>query len=182
MKLRKDNIKYLYLLIIFIISFLLGKQCSNNSSKTNYKPITDTLILHKVDTIKSKDTIVKYAFKLKYKIDTLYQGVFIDSTNCNLTKLYEDSIITNNYNLYKKSYIKGLLINDTIGVKLKVPLKIIDSTKIYITKHDTVYKPNIWSIKAGMLVSPNTLAPSIDYTKNKITTLHLTNITTKQYL
>ena len=89
MKLRKDNIKYLYLLIIFIISFLLGKQCSNNSSKTNYKPITDTLILHKVDTIKSKDTIVKYAFKLKYKIDTLYQGVFIDSTNCNLTKLYE---------------------------------------------------------------------------------------------
>lgn len=163
-----NNTKYMFYGIILLSVFLLGKQC-NSTSKKHLNTITDTLIVHKTDTIKQRDTIIKMALNLKYKVihDTVYK--ILDSTECNTLKLYQDSLITKEYDIYRKALVQGNLLYDTTGIRLKVPTMIIDSIFMTIKKDSLIFKPNKWDLKVGILAGYNTLSPTIDFTKGRIT-------------
>lgn len=165
------NIGKIFLGIVAIALFLFGYQCGrdNNTLKTNSKTITDTLLVTKVDTIKPLPEIKWYALKPIIKIDTIIKSIYLDSTECNRIYVYEDTIKTKDYDLYRKSYVQGKLRFDTTGVKLKIPLIINNTTTVSINNHDTIIKSNKWDIKVGILAGFNTLAPTIDYTKNRTT-------------
>lgn len=166
----KDNLLLIFAIIIMVSIFLLGKQCgSSNTFKNDLQPIRDTLIVTKVDTIHSKDTVLKYALKLKFKVDTVIKPIYLDSTECNRIYVYEDSISTKDYTLYRKSHVQGRLRYDTTGVKLKVPLLVINSTTVTIKDSIFVDKPYKYEIHTGVVASPKFLAPTIDLSINKIT-------------
>lgn len=168
-----QNLGKILVIILLIIVFLLGHQCGNKIwSKNDFKTHIDTTIVHTTDTIFSKDTVLKYAFKPgKIKRDTITKIIYLDSTQCNRIYIYQDSIITKDYNIYSKKHIQGILRYDTIGVKLKVPLRIYDTTKITIKKDSLIFRQDKYQIHVGLLASTKMLAPSIDLSINKCTYL-----------
>ena len=55
---KEKMVKWFFVGFSILLIFLLGRNCGNISNIQN-KPITDTLILHKVDTIRDTTTIFK---------------------------------------------------------------------------------------------------------------------------
>lgn len=168
----KNNLTLIFSGLLIILMFFLGYQCGNSkySPKTDSKTITDTLTVVKSYTVYPKDTTLKFNLnKSKPKLDTIIKIVYLDSSECNRVYIYEDSIITKDYNVYSKAHIQGILRYDTIGVKLKVPLRIIDSVKTVIHKDSLIFKPYKYELHVGILASPNMLAPTLDLSINKST-------------
>lgn len=164
----KENISLIFTILIICIVFWFGRSCGKAIiPKTNLEPNTDTFISHKVDTIWARDTVLKYALKLKYKHDTIIKPIYLDSTECNRVYVYEDTIRTKEYDLYRKSHVQGKLRYDTTGVKLKVPIMIKDCT--VVKKDSLIFKPNKYEIHAGLVASPVSLYPIIEMSVDKNT-------------
>jgi hypothetical protein len=167
-----QNIGKIFLGIIIIAVFILGYQCGNNknTSKTQLEAHTDTLIVHTTDTIFPKDTIVRFKIKpIKGKIDTLYKIVYLDSGACNRVYVYNDSIKTKDYDIYSKAHVQGLFRELDLDVRLKVPLRIYDTTKITIKDSIFITKSPKYQIYTGIIATPKMLAPTIDLSINKCT-------------
>lgn len=166
-KLILDKIELICAIIIIAIIFYLGKQCG--SSKTN-KILPDKVvtITNYRDTIFPKDTFIVYKLKPSKPIhDTVEKPIYLDSTQCNRIYVYSDSVKTKEYDIYSKAHIQGILRNLNLKVKLKVPLKIHDST---IVKIDSlIYKPYKYEIHTGIIITPKIIAPMIDLSIDKCT-------------
>lgn len=164
-----QNIGKIFLGIIAIALFIFGYQCGSSKtiSKNDSKTHTDTFIVHTTDTVKPDPKIVYYASKPKIRIDTIIKPVYLDSGACNRIYVYEDTIRTKDYDLYRKSYIQGKLRFDTTGVKLKVPLMVTNSTTVTIKKDSIISHPYKYEIHAGILATPKMLAPMLELSIDK---------------
>lgn len=171
MKNIRQNIDVICLVIIITIIFLLGRSCgSNNTSKTDLQTHTDTLIVHKTDTIidTTKVFIFKY-IKPKTK-DSL--KVILDSSlfkGLSYKRMYNSEFRDSNIVINGVDSTIGYLISKQIRYKLLVPLRIYDSTTINITKDTFIYKPYKYEIHAGVIVGTKLLSPTIDLSINRST-------------
>lgn len=163
------NIGKIFLGIIAISLFIFGYKCGsdNINPKTDSKTIVDTFIVKTTDTIKPEPKVLWYPSKPKIRIDTVIKPVYLDSNECNRIYIYEDTIRTKDYDLYRKSHVQGRLIFDTMGVKLKVPLMIVNSTTVTIKKDSLIIHPYKYEIHAGGIVGFKVLAPVIEMSINK---------------
>lgn len=163
------NIGKIFLGIIAIAIFIWGYQWGSgrSTSKNDSKTIVDTFIVKTTDTIKPPAEIKWYPSKPKIRIDTVIKPIYLDSSACNRVYVYEDTIRTKDYDLYRKSHIQGRLRFDTTGVKLKVPLMVINSTTVTITKDSLITHPYKYEIHAGILATPEMLAPMVELSVDK---------------
>lgn len=163
-----DKIELICAIIIIAIIFYLGKQCGSSKS---IEPIPDKVItvINYRDTIFPKDTVYIDSLIPKYipKHDTLWLPLPKDSIDCGRVFIYKDSIIKKDYNIYTTSHIQGKLRAMEVGVKLKVPLEIHDSTVIKIDS--LVYKPYKYEIHTGVMVGIKNIVPTIDLSIDKCT-------------
>lgn len=163
------NIGKIFLVIIAIGLFIFGYQCGsgNITSKNDFKTIIDTFKVHTTDTIKP-DAIVKwYPSKPKIRIDTVSIPIYLDSIDCNRIYVYQDTIKTKEYDLYRNMSLQGKLRYDSTGVKLKVPLMVTNSTTVTITKDSLITHPYKYEIHAGILATPKMLAPMVELSIDK---------------
>lgn len=168
--------------LILIIIILLLKECGsvvNTLIKTN-KPLPDTTIIHKIDTIWAKDTI--YSFK-KIKVPVPYIEIqYLDTSNkeiCTNVKVYEDSLVDKNISIYYKDYVsQGELLTKELSYRLKVPLTITNSSTTTINV-PTLYPPT-FQLHGGLTVGSNIFSPqvSVSYKRHTLTLGY--NMTTKQ--
>lgn len=165
----KDNIGKIFLGIIAICLFIFGYQCGsgNITSKIDSKTIIDTFVVTKTDTIKPEPKILWYPSKPKIRIDTVSIPVYLDSIDCNRIYVYDDTIKTKDYDLYRKMSLQGKLRYDSTGVKLKVPLMIVNSTTVTIKKDSLIIHPYKYEIHAGILATPKMLAPMFELSIDK---------------
>jgi len=164
------NIGKIFLGIIAIGLFIFGYQCGNNNnitSKNDSKTIVDTFTIHTTDTIKPEPKILWYPSKPKIIIDTVTKPIYLDSSDCNRIYVYEDTIRTKDYDLYRKSHVQGILRYDTTGVKLKVPLMVTNSTTVTIKKDSLITHPYKYEIHVGILATPKMLAPMVELSVDK---------------
>lgn len=169
MKTIGKNIGKIFLGIIAIALFIFGYQCGSDNicPKTDSKTIIDTFIVKTTDTIKPEPKILWYPSKPKVRIDTVIKPVYLDSGACNRIYVYEDTIRTKDYDLYRKSHVQGILRFDTTGVKLKVPLMVTNSTTVTIKKDSIISHPYKYEIHAGILATPKMLAPMLEVSVDK---------------
>lgn len=132
---NKINYKILFIVLGLILIFLLGKQCGNGS-KNDLKPITDTLIINKKDTIRDTLTVFKTKEKRVFKYETITK--YIDSTKCNNIvqyRVYKDTIRDTNIVIFNNDTVLGYITSRNLSYKLLVPIKIYDSTIVKINKN-----------------------------------------------
>lgn len=160
--LKMDKFKYIFLISSIILIFFLGKQCGNES-KNDLKPIIDTLIYHKTDTIRDTTTI----FKIKEKRVISYVPIDkpIDATKyaeIRQYRLYQDTVRDSNIVIFNHDTVLGYLTSRSLAYRLLVPLKIYDTTKLVITKQiPTPILPK-YQLKIGAMFNPKGLSPIID--------------------
>lgn len=168
----KNNINKIFYLIVGILIFYWGKQCSN-SNKTELIPVKETITRYR-DTIFPKDTI--YSFKEKrvpypVYIDTnhiKYIIKSIDSLELNRFFIYKDSIEDKNVKIYSNIVTQGKTLSSFKPTyKLKVPLIIKDS--VVVKRDSLVFKPNKYEIHVGFIASPKIIAPMVDLSINRST-------------
>lgn len=169
----KTNIKYIFIVVVIIIVFLLGRSCSKKDVNKEIKK-ESTNITSKIDTVFPKDTI--YVFKdkpLPYPVYIKGDTIKIqplDSLQLYRFFVYKDSIEDKNIKIYSTIITQGKTLSSfKPSYKLKVPLLITDT--IRITKIDSINieKPQKYQISGGIIVSPKMLAPIIDLTINRST-------------
>jgi len=157
-----NKIKWFFIGFSLMLIFLLGRNCGNIANTQN-KPNTDTLILHKVDTI--RDTIRVFKFKEKVIFKPLLIDKPIDTTvysNIRQYRLYKDTLRDSNIVIYNHDTVLGYLASRSLSYKLLVPLKIYDSTKVIITKE--IPKLPKYQLKIGLNATPKSLYPALDLT------------------
>ena len=164
-----QNIGKIFLVILGAMLFIGGCQFGKGkyTSKNDSKTIIDTFVVTRIDTIKPEPKILWYPSKPKIRIDTIIKPVYLDSGACNRIYVYEDTIRTKEYDLYRKSHIQGRLRFDTTGVKLKVPLMVTNSTTVTIKKESLITQPYKYEIHAGILATPKMLAPMVELSVDK---------------
>lgn len=172
----KLNLNLIFLILVIILAFLLGKSCNNktvfNSSVLDNKTtITST---HKRDTILPKDTV--YILKDK----PVPYPVYIDSGHYNIKPVdslelyrffvYKDSIEDKNIKIYSTIVTQGKTLSSfKPKYKLKVPLTIIDSVKTLRVDSVFITKSSKYQISAGLIASSKMLAPMLDLSINRST-------------
>lgn len=180
----KDNI-YKYIkwgIILIVIILLLREGCSvyNTLLKANTLK-SDTIYIHKIDTIfPPKEPI-------QFKEIHVPKPYFIHDTivringrdTCTNIKIYEDSLIDGNINIYYKDYVaQGELLGKDLSYKLKVPLRITDSKTVTISV-PTMYPP-VFQIDAGVIAGSNIFAPKVGVSYKRHTISAGYNLTNRQ--
>lgn len=161
------NIGKIFLGIVAILLFLFGYQCGrDNTSKTDSKTITDTLIVHKVDTIRDTTTIVKIKTKPIIKDSFIPDTIYKD---LNYVRTYENTYRDSNIVINSVDTVVGYQLAKILNYKLLVPYKIYDSTIVKITKDSLIFKPSKYELHIGLLASPKMLAPKLDISINRST-------------
>lgn len=136
--------KYLYLIITILIICLFFT-CKNDYFNCNPATVTtDTLTTHTSDTIYQKDTI----WNFKYKTITRPVNVYIN-TQKDTIRVYNDTLSDTNLVIMLKDTINGILLGQNISYKLKVPVKIIDSVFVNITKTELAKKRTKFLVGLG---------------------------------
>jgi len=165
-----NKFKYIFYIIIIIGAFLLGTQTCNNTPKNDLKPITDTLIIHKVDTI--RDTTTVFKFKTKEIPVYIEIGPTFTDIPCKVAlkkRFYADTYKDSNLVVNINDTIIGYLTHREVNYKLYVPLKIYDSTTTTITKEvPKLVKPK-FQLRAGIVANTNSANLELDMQINKIT-------------
>lgn len=162
-----DKFKTIFIVLGIILLFFLGKQCGN-TSKTDFKPNTDTLIVHKVDTIRDTTTVFKIKEKTVFKYITLDTPIDTSKySDINKYRLYQDTLRDINIVIFNHDTVLGYLAHRSLSYKLLVPLKIYDSTTITITKE--IPKLPKYQVKVGLNVTTKGLYPNLDLTIKRST-------------
>lgn len=163
----KENIKTVFWVLLVIILLMLQHQCEN-SAKNDLKPITDTLIYHKTDTLKDTTTVFKTKIKTIFKyievntpIDTLKYA------DLRKIRVYRDTIRDTNVVVFNNDTIVGYLKSRSLSYRLLVPLRIYDTTKILITKE--IPKLPKTQIKLGFHANTSGVYPTVDVVLKKNT-------------
>ena len=165
----KENLSLLFILIVLVIIFLWGKSCGSSSKQEEYKPIIRTVIKHKTDTIRDtlKITEIKYKGPREY---TIVEYIKDTAFYNNLSKrVYYDTARSKDVVIYSTDTVIGSLVGKKLSYKLLVPLKIIDTTIVEITKDSLIFVPNKYEIHAGLIASPKMLAPTIEFSIDRST-------------
>lgn len=169
----KDNVKYVKWALIALISLVLVCKCDSilDSYKGLKTPLnrTDTVKVHTIDTIWAKDTI--YSFKnIKVPVPSIVYRDIPGTDSCTNIKIYEDSLIDDKISIYYKDYVaQGELIGKDLDYKLKVPLTIIDSKTLTITKTDTLFKHPKYSLNVGLSIGTQLLTPEVRFSMDRHT-------------
>lgn len=171
MKNIRQNIYVICLAIFIATMFLFGRSCgSNNTSKTDLQTHTDTLIVHKTDTI--MDTTKVFIFKYIKPKTKDSSKVILDSSlfkGLSYKRMYNSEFRDSNIVINTIDTTIGYLTSKQIKYKLLVPLRIYDSTTIKITKDTFIYKPYKYEIHGGVIVGTKLLSPTIDLSINRST-------------
>lgn len=176
----KSNLGGIFIILIILLLFFIGYKCGNKNIiiSDSIKNTSDTISIHKRDTIFLKDTIIVFKDKLVSKPYPIY----IDTNKIKLQPLdslqlyrffiYNDSIEDSNIKIYSKIVTRGKTLNSfKPSYKLKVPIVIIDSIKTIIK--DSIFitstKLSKYQLSVGFITSPQILAPMIDLSINRST-------------
>ena len=167
----KENLGNIFIGLTILGVFLFGRKCgSNNSSKSDLQTITDTLIIHKVDTIRDTTTIFKFKSIKPIAKDSI--KIVLDSSmfkGLSYKRIYLNEFRDSNIVINSIDTVLGYQTDKTIKYKLLVPLRIYDSTKVVIRKDSLIYKPYKYEIHAGLAASPKFIAPKIELSIDKST-------------
>ena len=126
--------KSIITLILVIIVILLLKDCVDGS-KNDFKPISDTLTIHKSDTIRDTLTVFKTKRKVVFKYVDVEKEIDTSKySEIRKFRVYKDTIRDSNIVIFNHDTILGYLTSRHLSYKLLVPLKIHDSTTTIITK------------------------------------------------
>ena len=176
----KSNLGGIFIILIILLLFFISYKCGNKNIiiSDSIKNTSDTISIHKRDTIFLKDTIIVFKDKLVSKPYPIY----IDTNKIKLQPLdslqlyrffiYNDSIEDSNIKIYSKIVTRGKTLNSfKPSYKLKVPIVIIDSIKTIIK--DSIFitstKLSKYQLSIGFITSPQILAPMIDLSINRST-------------
>lgn len=176
----KSNLGGIFIILIILLLFFISYKCGNKNIiiSDSIKNTSDTISMHKRDTIFLKDTIIVFKDKLVSKPYPIY----IDTNKIKLQPLdslqlyrffiYNDSIEDSNIKIYSKIVTRGKTLNSfKPSYKLKVPIVIIDSIKTIIK--DSIFitstKLSKYQLSIGFITSPQILAPMIDLSINRST-------------
>lgn len=176
----KSNLGGIFIILIILLLFFISYKCGNKNIiiSDSIKNTSDTISIHKRDTIFLKDTIIVFKDKLVSKPYPIY----IDTNKIKLQPLdslqlyrffiYNDSIEDSNIKIYSKIVTRGKTLNSfKPSYKLKVPIVIIDSIKTIIK--DSIFitstKLSKYQLSVGFITSPQILAPMIDLSINRST-------------
>lgn len=176
----KSNLGGIFIILIILLLFFISYKCGNKNIiiSDSIKNTSDTISMHKRDTIFLKDTIIVFKDKLVSKPYPIY----IDTNKIKLQPLdslqlyrffiYNDSIEDSNIKIYSKIVTRGKTLNSfKPSYKLKVPIVIIDSIKTIIK--DSIFitstKLSKYQLSVGFITSPQILAPMIDLSINRST-------------
>lgn len=150
-----------------------------DSAKGLIKPpnssIDTTEKIHTRDTIWAKDTIIipdnKPLPKPRVIHDTIYKLASIDTLEMYRFFTYKDTVKDKNIDIFRDVVTQGktLRVNKITGYKLKVPLTIIDSVKITVSKKDTIFKQPKYSFSIGAAVGTQLLCPTANVTIDRHT-------------
>lgn len=179
MNLKENKLKVIKWGLIALISIIFAVKCDSviNNIKALIKPSNssiDTVEIHTIDTIWAKDTIITPPIVIKSKPiiihDTILKPASIDTLEMYKFFTYKDTIKDSNIDIYRDVITQGkTLTQNKLSYKLKVPLKIIDSKTLTITKTDTLYKQPKYSIAVGAAVGTQLLCPMAEFTIDKHT-------------
>jgi len=152
----KDNIITLVKWgLALIIVILLLQECGSTWKtliKAN-KPLPDTTIVTKIDTVWAKDTIYKFkTIKINVPVVTTLTPTQ-DTTQCNKVRIYTDSVSDKNITIFLNDTVQGYLLGTKPTYRLKVPLTITNSSTVTI-KVPTLYPP-VFQIETGLTVGSN---------------------------
>lgn len=170
---KQKTIRLALWVVIGIILLLLLRWCEGTGLLGHFKPNTDTLIVHKRDTIRDTVSIVKMKTKRVFDYveipvhDTTFK---FDSTACfELTKyrVFTDTTRDKNVVIYSTDTVQGFLKAKSLSYKLLVPLKIYDSVKIEITKK--VPELPKWQLQGGFMLNRNAVKPTVDFSYKRNT-------------
>lgn len=163
MTMKDALIKWTLTVGLLITSYLLfQKGCDNQVVKDKFITKTDTLVTHKTDTIWAKDTTYILVGSPTV-VDSLYIHDTINANPCDYIRTYKDTLDDTNLTIYSDYVVRGSLIGTGSSYKLKVPLKIVDSTLVTI---NSVRSPKM-SIYAGVQGGYKTFGPYIDLNTNR---------------
>jgi hypothetical protein len=171
--------KSIITLILVIIVILLLKDCVNGC-KNDFKPILDTLTIHKSDTIRDTLTVFKTKEKVVFKYIDVEKDIDTSKySEIRKFRVYKDTIRDSNIVIFNNDTILGYLTSRHLSYKLLVPLKIYDSTTTIITKEypklpknqinvgADVFSKGVY-ISASFSVKRNTYGLSYDLTNKNI--------------
>jgi hypothetical protein len=130
----KDYLLFTTTLIAIVLFVMLLNKCGDALNKYKIENQKDTIITHKTDTVWARDTVFSFK-KIKVpvpQVDTLYKPIYVDTNDCRRIFVYKDSLVDTNLVIYYKDYIQGILRGKELSYKLKVPLRIYDSTTTII--------------------------------------------------
>lgn len=179
MNLKENKLKVIKWGFIALISIIFAVKCDSiiDSTKALIKPsnsFIDTVKTHTRDTIWAKDTIITPPIVIKSNPivihDTILKPASIDTLEMYKFFTYKDTIKDSNIDIYRDATTQGKTLRyNKISYKLKVPLKIIDSKTLIITKTDTSYRQPKYSINIGTAVGTQLLCPMAEFTIDKHT-------------
>lgn len=170
---NKDNIiSTIKWVVIGVIALLLLKECRSivNTTINNNKPIVKDSIIHKRDTVWTRDTIIVFKPKkvfIPQPADTFWKPIPIDTIDFFRVFVSRDTFSDKNVDLFTETHYQGLLREVKPSYKLKVPLQITDSVKV-IREIPKLYPPT-FQVGAGMILGKNIVAPEVEveYKRNE---------------
>lgn len=115
----------LFFAVGFVLCFILLKKCNGPVEVKPFKelPPSTRHETFKSDTTKPKPEKVEVPVYIKGPART-YTVTVVDSTACNLVRVYQDSLKDANQVIYYMDSVQGRLLGKRIHYKLFVPLKI----------------------------------------------------------
>ncbi len=127
--------KYLYITIEVVLICLFFTCNSKQFNCNSIESTIDTLIVNKSDTIWAKDTIIQF----KNRYIPVIKEAYLDTTHdtlsvCDSIRIYDQEVNDSNLTVFTTNTVKGKLLGQIVSYKLKIPIKIIDSVFINITK------------------------------------------------
>lgn len=157
-----DKFKYIFIGVLLLGAFLLGRQCSN---KPKVIENTKTETIHKTDTI-YPDTVFKRVPKLIH--DTMWMVYDIPVDSVKLKNIYKVRTYTSTYRdssiiVNVSDSILGYHLSQRVNYRLFVPKVIYDSTTITKT---SLIAPK-WEFKGGIDATPRNMFIDFELEKGR---------------
>lgn len=167
--------KYIFIGICIIAAAFLLNTCNGvlkSCQGPDHKTTLDTIKIHTRDTIWARDTIVQLIPSKSSRPvvihDTFWKPLPIDSLDLMRFYITKDSSEDKNIKIWDVSYTQGKTFKGhKSSYKLKVPLVIYDTTKITVTKHDSIrYLPK-YQVATGIIAGYKETTPILYFTKGR---------------